>query len=55
MSLRRVRGIGVDLGIDDHWRPRSGMPFAHQRRSSRGERRRDLQHGTPVDKPASCR
>ena len=39
--------------IDDHWRPRGGMAFAHQRRSSRGERRRDLQHGTPVDKPAS--
>jgi hypothetical protein len=22
--------------IDDHWRPRGGMPFARQRRSSRG-------------------
>ena len=48
--LRRVRGIGVDLGIDDHRRPRGRMPFAHQRRSSRGEGRCDLQHGTPVDK-----
>jgi hypothetical protein len=45
----------MDLGIDDHWRPRRGMPFAHQRRSSHGERRRDLQHGTPVDKPAFFR
>ena len=53
--LRRVRGIGVDLGIDDYGRPRGGIRSAHQRRSSRGERRRDLQHGTPVDKPVSCR
>src|SRR5215472_16997097 len=45
----------TSLGVDDHWRPRGGMPFAHQRRSGRGERRRDLQHGTPLDKRASCR
>jgi hypothetical protein len=44
----------MDLGIDHHWRPRGGMPFAHQRWTSGGERR-DLQLGTSVDKLASCR
>ena len=57
-SLRRVRRIGMDLGIDDRrgkpWRSllRFGMRSAQQRRPSGSQRRPDLQHGTPVDKPA---
>ena len=43
----------MDLGIDDHGRPRGGMPFPYQRRSSRRQGYPGLQHVTPIDKSVS--